>query len=41
VGGTDRPGEQLIQRGRDPPNILNRAGYAWAMVIIQEYEASP
>jgi hypothetical protein len=41
VGGTGRPGEQLIRRNRDPPNIFNRAGSAWAMVIIQEYEAWP
>jgi len=41
VGVTGRPGEQLIRRDRDPPNILNRAESAWAMVIIQEDEASP
>jgi len=37
--GRVAPGEQFIRRDRDPPNILNRAEFAWAMVIIQECEA--
>ncbi len=39
-GGRVAPGEQIIRRDRDPPSILNRAEFAWAMVIIQEYGAS-
>jgi len=40
AGGRVAPGGQLIRGDRDPAGILNRAGSAGAMVIIQECEGS-